>query len=113
MSKRKNRHARFWVAAVGFVLAAAGIGGIVQGLQQGAGKNNLMLDVSQTVLVVGAVFIGAAVLSMYRVTIDESYKFGYDLGYEKGFKEGRKTSRPVVVDLVYPRDEVTIRQQPE
>jgi len=110
--KRNDRRTRYLVAAAGFAFVAGGIVGIVQGLQDSR-KNHDVLDLGQTSLVIGVMLIALAVLSKYRVTVDAAYKLGYDIGDENGFQRGRRTGKPVVVDLVYPRDEVTIRQQPE
>jgi hypothetical protein len=94
------------------VLSATGGAGIAVGLQDTSINSGHLIDFSQSILVIGVMFIGLAIVSKYRVTVDEAYKLGYDVGHEVGFKQGRKVGKPVVVDLMYPADEVIIHQQP-
>lgn len=114
-----DNEGRFWrvrllVAAAGVAFAIIGLTGLIWALSTPQSEGSRLLDVSETILVVGAVFIGQAILSC-RVTIDEAYKLGFDIGNEKGFSDGRRVGRPVVVDLPHPPDdeEVEIRHTPE
>lgn len=97
---------------LGAALFASGVAGMVRAFVFDKG-NAKFLDGSETLATFGLILIVGSVLAKYRITVEESYKFGYDVGHDKGYQEGRRKGKPVVVDLHYPRDEVTVRQQPE
>lgn len=107
----KARRARRIIFALGVLLAAGGVIGIVDCYLTN-GRDSFLLNVSQTALVVGVVMIGQSVLAKYPVTIDEAFQFGLDIGEESGARNERHRRRPVVVDL-YTDGEVEIRRHPE
>ena len=111
-SGRHDRHARFLAISAGLLLVLVGLAGITRVLV-GTNKATQLLELSQTTLVIGVVFLGQLALSKCRIAVDEAYKLGFDVGMEKGFREGHKVGKPVVVDLTYPADEVEIRHKPE
>lgn len=111
--KKYPGRARIWVGISGIAMILGGLFGIVRVLTKNFHQEAELLDISRTALIIGSVMVGQAILAKYRITVDEAYRLGFDVGHDKGFKEGRKAARPVVVDLKYPADEVTIRRHPE